>query len=298
MQEGRAARFLRIDEAALNRLTVAEALRLVQAEREGCTAEKLFLEAEVRDAAVLDKWLDLFSAHAFSVILRAAPVGETDSVSEKLKQTALAAEKLRVANIPFTVEILLTGSSAVRISEVYACLTAQKLFCQQYVLPSEVSGTWEENVQPPTAEGYRQAMMTLFDRWREDRLSGAPVRIREMENLMDAIRGVRAGRCGLCGDGQAVTVAGAGGIHALCTYAFERKQSALSLPGACWQLRQSCRACRWVSLCHGGCRNMNVGFLDAAEDMVCQMYGSLFSALLPQMLCVMRELGHQRGAAI
>lgn len=43
---------------------------------------------------------------------------------------------------------------------------------------------------------------------------------------------------------------------------------------------------------------MNEGFLDAAEDTVCQMYESLFSALLPQMLCVMRELGHQRGAAI
>lgn len=206
------------------------------------------------------------------------------------------AQQLRECGVPVFARVSVTPPVAQAPEMVYDFLTKQQFLAQEYLPPSTT-----EDVTP---EVYGTFLIELFSRWWQDRMAGKTIHIREFENLAGALKGTAANGCGAgggCWNQNAVALDGA--VY-LCQRDREQRRHALATVWApepdrmaflpYWEvvpfsIPATCRSCRWVSLCQGGCRCQRP---QAQQKTVfCDALKRYYDYAVPRMLQLLRELG-------
>lgn len=153
-------------------------------------------------------------------------------------------------------------------------------------------GTSEYSLTP---EKYGNFLNTLFDRWYDDVAKGNIVSIRYFDNLVTMAMGYAPEACGMLGKCSCQFVIESDGRVYPCDFyatdewcignfaenSFEEMQNskiANKFVAVSQTLGKECNNCKWVNLCHGGCRRYREPINDsiASHSYFCATYKNFF----------------------
>lgn len=197
-----------------------------------------------------------------------------------------AAGLLRANQVDFYIGVTVTSVVAAEVSRIFVYLLDNGWNTQGYCPAICAAGRGIGKELLPVKEllsvqEYGEFLKQLFVLWKEERMAGKPVYVRELENLAGVLKGYAplssclAGRCPyqnvFLPDGGIISVEGVTGKRA--------DELTGSVTGG------KCRGCRWASLCQGDrtCA-MNTA-------LFCEVYQEFYPLVLPEMFELLRKLG-------
>lgn len=265
-----------------------------------CLNEKVMVQYKIQTSEVaLEAWeLRLLSAKEVVVCLL---MDGTESVHEGnnalLNRTGTHAQALQAAafltnsKVNFYIGITVTSLVAVRIHEVFQFLTNHHWNSQAY-WTIECETNPEKTKDLLTAEDYGFFLKELFKLWKNMRMDGKPVYVREMENFAGRIKGFAplissvGGQCPsqnlFFPNGEIYTRGCMAGQKEYLNRKL-KEQNLHSMNTV--DVKTSCKVCRWVSLCQSDqicCKNTNI---------FCNVYKEFYAFALPEMFELLRKLG-------
>lgn len=149
-------------------------------------------------------------------------------------------------------------------------------------------------------EAYGRFLCDLFDLWHDDFLHGRIVSIRTFDNYLGILRGYPPEACDMRGMCSVQHVVEADGSVYPCDFYvldqwrlgtvledgfgdFAGKERAEAFIEASRNIDEECRACRYFSLCRGGCRRMRQE-TGNARNYFCRSYQMFFDYALERMM--------------
>ncbi len=209
-----------------------------------------------------------------------------------------AAKLLEKHKADFNVLTVVTAQTARRIADIYAFFMRSGLYYQQYIPCldplGEARGQEKYSLTPAL---YGQFLKKLFDAWYRDRAAGRFVYIRYFENLAGMLRGIPPESCGLSGVcSMQYAFEADGGVYPcdfymldayrlgnICTDDFpaiDQRRADIGFVRASLRLPETCRRCRFASLCRGGCMRDRD---ETGRNAFCEAYQSFFAYALPRL---------------
>ncbi|MDD5016989.1 MAG: anaerobic sulfatase maturase [Eubacteriales bacterium] len=211
-------------------------------------------------------------------------------------------ETLKRHNVDFNVLTVVTAQTAKNIKEVYLFLMKNGLTYQQYIPcldpMDEKNGGHRYSLTPQL---YVRFLKNLFDLWYKDRASGKFIYNRYFENLAALLQGQRPESCdmnGMCSIQYAFEADGGcypcdfymldnyyiGNINTDSMETIDQNCRRIGFIEQSAYLPEQCQSCRWIRLCHGGCRRNRVA--DASGpglNYFCEAYQEFFKYAIPRL---------------
>lgn len=217
-----------------------------------------------------------------------------------------AAAQLKKAGADFNVLTVVNGKTAPKISRIYENYRKLGFAWQQYI--ACLDPVWEERGKQPyslTPKVYGQFLIDLFELWYLDLQKGKQPYIRQFENYVGILMGRMPESCDQRGVCSFQTVVEADGSVYPCDFycmdeyrvgnlnedSFETMRQRLMESGflqVSADYAGQCRACRYFTICRGGCRRHREQPGGATGvNYFCESYRMFFDACLPRL----REIG-------
>lgn len=261
-----------------------------------------------------EEWARFFRDEHFLVGLS---LDGTAAVHDRMRKDAFAegtfdrvlaaAELLKAHNVEFNVLTVVTAYTAKNITRIYPFFRKHGLLYQQYIPCldplGEPRGRAEYSLTPAL---YARFMKDLFDLWYDDIAHGRFIYVRHLENLLGALMGHPPEHCGMLGRCAMQSVVEAdGSVYPCDFYVLDRYRlgnlNTDDYPSVIRALESSnfireslapapeCRACRWASLCRGGCRRDRDSGGEIALNYFCSAYQSFYPYALPKLQSLLRK---------
>lgn len=252
-----------------------------------------------------------FARHGFLVGLS---LDGTRELHDKYRKTATgegsfeavmrAAALLRAAGAEFNVLTVVTRDLCRQAKKVYAYYQKQGFSFQQFILCLEPLGGQRHGFAPANAE-YARFLIDLFDVWYADWKSGAYRSIRYFDNLVRLCAGQPAELCSLRSHCSNQLVVEADGSCYPCDFYVDEQYrlgniaeepldrlvgsaaAASFLRGGGAASAAACRACRYFTLCGGGCRRERFG---GEKTVYCGAYRRFFDACAGRIAAIAAQL--------
>lgn len=245
------------------------------------------------------RWAAFFRKHNYLVGLSLdgpKDIHDSQRGDGTWKKVMRTAELLRIQEVPFNILTVVTGRSARYAQRLYNFFMKNGLCYQQYIpcLDGLQGDAAKWSLSP---EQYGIFLTMLFDCWYRDVCAGQFVYIRYFENLMNMLTGRAPESCGLSGKCTIqYVIEGDGSVYPCDFYALdhyrlgninENSFDALSVPhinaflDAGAQIPETCPACPWFSLCHGGCRRDRP--TPGTASKWCPAFQTFFAYAIPRM---------------
>ncbi len=242
----------------------------------------------------------------------------TEAVHDRLRRDAAgqgtfrtvlaAAELLRAHDVEFNVLTVVTGYTAKNIGRIYPFFMKNGLRYQQYIPCLDPLGEPRGRADYAlTPQLYGRFLKELFDLWYADVAAGRFVYVRHLENLAGALLGNAPEHCGMQGRCSMQSVVEAdGSVYPCDFYVLDRYRLGNlngddypALVGALERSRfieeslsqaEECRACRWFSLCRGGCRrDRDAGGEALGLNFFCPAYRQFYEYAVPRLQALLRR---------
>lgn len=211
-----------------------------------------------------------------------------------------AAETLEKHKADFNVLTVVTNGAARKIRRIYSFFRKNNLLWQQYIPCLDPLGEPRGCTSYALTPGlYASFLKELFDLWYEDVKAGRFIYIRYFENLLGMLLGQMPESCGLSGQCALQFVVEAdGSVYPCDFYVLDRqrmgnvqehsfKQMAFSDAAQEFLLaptvHDSCRECRWLGICRGGCRRDRDNGSEIGLNYFCPAYQSFFEYAMPRL---------------
>ena len=149
-------------------------------------------------------------------------------------------------------------------------------------------------------ELYAQFLCALFDAWYRDWKAGVYVSVRLFEDYIQLLMGAPTGTCSTTGAcGSYTVVEGSGAVYPCDFYCLDEyklgtiqndslqslllgeKMRTFIKDG--WNAPAECQQCRWVNLCHGGCKRDRNTADKAQRSYYCKALQKFFAYAEPRM---------------
>lgn len=269
------------------------------------------------NASLLDtEWCDIFLEGRFLVGVsldgnkglhdryRKASSGE--GTYEKAEQGIAL---LREYGIPYNILCVVHQQVAENASSVFESMK-QHTYLQFIPCLDHFDGApMPYSLQPET---YGRFLIQLYDLYEHAYRAGTPVSIRSFDNWLGMLSGYPPEHCGLAGQCGRYALIEADGsvfpcdfyvldqwrIASICDDSFDFRheyepwsrfiKESLILP-------ETCRTCRWLRLCRGGCKRERTSrFADVSHNRFCEAYTMFFDARAERMKKMAESLLNKR----
>lgn len=211
-----------------------------------------------------------------------------------------AAKLLQKCKVDFNILSVVTAQSARKAKEIYAFFQKNGFLYQQYIPCLDPLGEARgKNYGSLTPELYAKFLINLFDLWYEDIQQERFVYIRYFENLAAMLQGRPPESCGMNGTcGKQYVIEADGSVYPCDFYVLDkyclgnlrqdsfkdldvrREQSGFLTDSV--NRNPDCIACRWRSLCNGGCRRDREGRSGLEQNYFCRAYQTFFAHAVPK----------------
>lgn len=160
-----------------------------------------------------------------------------------------------------------------------------------------------------TPASYAKFLCNTFDRYERAYRQGHPVSVRDFDNYLQMLAGYPPEHCGMGGVcSRYFLVEADGGVYPCDFYVLDgwrlgdihaqsfARLARSPLGDAFIEASKSndprCQACRWLSLCRGGCRREREPFVDGkpSRRRLCAAYETFFTYAHDRMVAMSREL--------
>lgn len=204
----------------------------------------------------------------------------------------------------YNILTVVNGKTAPAIGKIYSFYAKNGWTYQQYIPCLDPAGEKPgEREYSLTPEMYGDFLINLFELWYADLLEGKQPYIRQFENYISILMGYPAESCDLRGGCsiQYVTEAD-GSVYPCDFYVSDKYQLGSFITDSVEQMKESktaaeflnaaagknekCKRCRYVFLCHGGCKR----YWHDNENYFCSSYQKFFEAALPRMEEIARRI--------
>lgn len=216
-------------------------------------------------------------------------------------------QKLQSHNIPFTVLCVVSARNVRHATEIYRFFRSIGVEHMQFIPQAEFD---EEGAPHPFSvepKQYGEFMNGIFHAWMADR-SRRRVFIRNFETIMEALAGLQPSICTMHESCYSYVVVEYDGSVYPCDFYVEpgqslgnvnwnsfeeigRSQGRLRFAGKKQALPEKCQACKYRTICRGGCpdlRRKQFGF-DGAVDYFCEGYLAIFDEVVGPLASEVRS---------
>lgn len=208
--------------------------------------------------------------------------------------------------VDFNILTVVTAQAVEHIEEIYRYYDSQGWRYQQYIAcldPLDESHGAKPYALTP--EQYGQFLIRLFDLWYADWEKGRQPYIRQFENFVAILLGRIPEACDQRGVCSCQTVVEADGSVYPCdfymldayrlgnlnTQRFSQLSKAEAFLERSTKLTESCRACRYFSICRGGCqRSRDPVGNGLYENYLCEGYKMFFDSCLERLQFVAQTI--------
>lgn len=205
--------------------------------------------------------------------------------------------------VDYNILCVVTGKNARSAEKIYRFYRKQNFRWLQFIPclePLEAQrGDTAFHLSP---REYGAFLIRIFDLWLEDLRHGEYISIRHLDNYLSILLGQQPEACNMTGRcAVQFVVEGDGGVYPCDFYVldewrmgtvgelpFEKMQqgeAARRFVEASLRLPETCRACRYLSICRNGCRRDRLVLSDGQIDRnyYCEAYRAFFDARGPQL---------------
>ena len=217
-------------------------------------------------------------------------------------------------HVDFNLLTVVNAFTAEKIGKIYGFYKRNGLRYQQYIPCLDPLG--EKRGQHPyslTPKMYGDFLRARFDLWYADVSRGEFAYDRYFENLVGMLLGYMPESCGMIGRCTRQNVIEADGSVYPCDFyvldqyrlgnllrddfdTIARSENARRFIRESEAIDESCRACRWFSLCRGGCRRdkegAQAGVLE--RNYYCGSYRDFFAYAYPRLTLLARRAARDR----
>lgn len=255
-----------------------------------------------------EAWCAFFKKHQFLVGLSVDGIRETHDAYRRTKngegtfdRVLQAAKLLERYGVEYNILTVVTKETASHIAEIYRFYKAQGWKCQQYIACMEPlddpGGNCEASLTP---QMYGSFLIELFELWYRDWEKGCQPYIRRFENYIGILLGYLPEACenrGICGIQNVVEADGSvypcdfyvldeyylGNFNTDQLEQIDERRKSIRFLERSLQLSGECRACRYFSICRGGCQRNR--FREGAfyQSRFCESYRMFFDACMPKL---------------
>ena len=263
-----------------------------------------------------DAWADFFAQNHFLVGLSLDGIKQThdanriDSAGRGTYAAVMRAVTLLKNNqVDFNILTVVSAQTAGGIGKIYGFYKRNSLQYQQYIPCLDPLGQARgEHNYSLTPEMYGQFLKARFDLWYSDVSRGRFAYDRYFENLVGMLLGYPPESCGMIGRCTRQNVIEADGSVYPCDFyvldgyrlgnllqedfaAMEKNENALRFIRESEPVSEACRACRWFSLCRGGCRRDKEGPLSESlgQNYYCESYQAFFAYAYDRLVLLARR---------
>ncbi|MEG0942561.1 MAG: anaerobic sulfatase maturase [Angelakisella sp.] len=256
-----------------------------------------------------DEWAGFFAENKFLLGLSLDGIKDThdlyriDSDGQGTYKIVMhTAQILNRHKVDYNILTVVTAQVADKIGKIYNFYRSSGFKYQQYIPCLDPLG--EERGKYPhslTPEKYEYILKTLFDCWYNDIIRGKFVYNRYFENLIGMLLRQAPESCGMIGHCSKQLVVEADGSVYPCDFyvldqykignlitdsyeEIERKRDAIGFVSQSEAVELKCKACKWYSICRGGCRrdrDQMDGTLGVSY--YCSAYGAFFEYAMPRL---------------
>ncbi|MCL2741260.1 MAG: anaerobic sulfatase maturase [Oscillospiraceae bacterium] len=233
---------------------------------------------------------------------------------ETFTRVMKAADALTAAKAEFNILCVVTSQTARHISKIYSFFKKAGFGYLQFIQHINPFEYGMEYVHGLSADRYRRFLITLFDEWYDDFMSGNYVSIRHIDNVVRQFMGYPPEQCGMNGRCSCQFVFEAdGGCYPCDFYVVDRWRLGNILENGYAEMMGSekaqefvgrsragadsaCPTCEWAGICGGGCmRYRDDGGESAVLSDYCGAYKDYFGHVRSKVGEVIRRL---RGRSV
>jgi len=212
-------------------------------------------------------------------------------------------------DVEYNILTVVTSQTVRNIERIYHFYKKNNLRYQQYIPCLDPLGESRgDRDYSLTPDGYGNFLCRLFDLWYHDYIKGELISNRYFENLAAILYGLPPESCGMSGIcNPQITVEADGSVYPCDFYmldayrlgnfrqgTFADFDDQLAKSGFVMESKQglgSCKQCRYLSLCRGGCRrdrqakDLHV----LGENYFCSAYKQFYKYAVPRLLQLVRQ---------
>jgi len=275
---------------------------------------QVFNSLQTNGYAIDEAWAKFLANHHFLVGLsmdgdaNAHNLHRVDATGAGTYHRVLRAAKLfDQFGVDYNILTVVTGNTARHIGRIYDHYRKNGFQFLQFIPCLDpinaVSGAQPFSLKPDT---FSYMLRTLFDRWYRDYQNGNPVSIRYFDNLLIILLGQQPESCAMNGYCTANCVIEADGSVYPCDFYMldawklgnihdNAIETMLQSPNALRFMRSSighsekCRACRYFTLCRGGCRREREMATDTSINYYCTAYQEFFDHAISRLIEIARN---------
>ncbi len=219
-------------------------------------------------------------------------------------------ELLRKTGVEFNILSVVNGRTAPQIQKTYEFYRKNQLNYLQFIACldplGEEPGGRDYSLTP---EAYGTFLIRLFDLWYDDLQRGRQPFIRQFENYVAILLGQMPESCdmrGVCGLQYVVEADGSvypcdfyvldqyrlGNFRENTVEEIDRAREAIGYVQESLKKEEACEACRYRTLCRGGCRRTRREE-DGYHQYFCLSYRMFFDACLPRLIGIARNISRR-----
>ncbi len=259
--------------------------------------------------AIDREWCDFFRENGFLVGLSLdgpEDIHDGNRIDGRgrgtFERVMAAARLMRKTGVEFNILSVVTGRAAEDFGRVWDFFDRNGFVYRQFIPCLDPFG--EERGGRPwslTAEGMERYLKTAFDGWYGSIMAGRPVYHRYFDGLLFLMDGRPPEACGMAGRcGLQYVVEADGSVYPCDFYAMDgyclgnlardsvetvdRRREELGFISRSEKTEDTCRVCRWRSLCRGGCRRDRDYFEKGLGlNCYCGAYRAFFEYAWPRL---------------
>lgn len=256
-----------------------------------------------------EDWCRFFKENKFLVGLSLDGVELTHDVYRKdslgngtYQKVIDVAQKLQKAEVEFNILTVVNKETAVQIPLIYDMYKKHNFSWQQYIacLPP-IKANPQEIDYSVSPEMYGDFLIKLFSLWEKDVWNGTQPYIRQFENYIGILLGVKPESCeqrGVCGFQTVVEADGSvypcdfyvldeyrlGNLSTEDFDSIEKARHKSNFVKRSYNHVDSCLQCEYHFICRGGCYRNRVQISGkSGQNYLCSGYKKFFERCLPQM---------------
>lgn len=293
--------------------------RLVQLQKQYNTRGiRIINTIQTNGMLIDDEWAEFLAGHEFLVGLSLDGTREVhdhfrvdENGTGTYDRVVAAAKRLEKHHAEFNILCVVNNYVARYAKQVYQNLKKQGFRYIQFIPCLDPFGEETQKGQEYSLslERFTVFLKSTFDLYYQDFEKGDPVSIRTFDNYVTMIAGYPPESCGMAGVCSCYfVVEGDGSVYPCDFYVLDRyrlghveqdnfpdmmhTEAAKKFVAESDYIDEACKACRWLSICRGGCRRHREPFIDGhpRKNIYCQAYQAFFEYAYPRMERMAKKL--------
>lgn len=271
---------------------------------------KIFYAIQTNGYFLNADWAKFLQKNNFLVGISLDGIEETNNINritnDNLGTYDIVIDKINLLKkykVEFNVLTVITSQVAKNINKIYKFYKENNIIYQQYIPCLNPIGDISIKDYSLTPKLYGNFLCTLFDLWYKDITNNTFIYNRYFENLVGILKGYRPEACGMAGVCNIQNVIEADGSVYPCDFyvldnykignllqddfiQIHKNRENIKFIEKSTKIENSCKKCKWLNLCRGGCRRDRDRLLDGNINInyYCDSYKQFFNYTIDRLL--------------